>query len=226
MGSEYEIKTPEIEDPDEEDYDEDEDDDDDDDPSPLPGILGKILFFVLAFSLGAGTSTVYHQFQSPPEVAVEEPIVEEVIPELPPPPDPTIYDLLADGVMFGDTVTDMVLDDPDLFALSHQGNHYGLFIAGLVLPWNQDVALRNIFYFYDEEKQMNAVQYLLKPQEEVLSPEDIQLIVAELNQMFPLLYESQEYFVWQCEGGFVGFHSTQMFLYLCQTEAEIRGVFP
>lgn len=226
MSNEYEIKTPKIEDTlEEEDFEEEDLDDEDldDEDSPSVGVLGKVLFFLLAFCLGVGVTTAFHQYQPGQEEALPQ---EELVLPDPPVPEPhSMSDLLVQGVSFGDSVTEMLLADPALFALSDQGNHYGLFTAGLTLPWNQTVSLRNIFYFYHEDKTMYAVQYLLKPTEDALTTEEIQVIQEELSAMFTPFYESQDYFVWQGEGGFVGFQVSQMFLYLCQTEGQIRGVF-
>ncbi len=225
-SDEYEIKTPKIE----ENLLEDDDEEEDDEASSRGGLLGKIALFFLAFALGVGVTALYFtQFYEKDSLSTPEfsqTVLEEMPEQIPAPIPVTLHDLLVEGVSFGDTVTEMVLENGDLFALSSQGNHYGLFTGGLTLPWNEGVSLRNIFYFYDEAREMHSVQYLIKPAEEVLSPAEISLIVTELSDFFPLFYSGEGFYVWQVDGGFVGFHEEYMYLYLSETEEHIREVFP
>lgn len=238
---EYEIKTPEIEDipldeveeppldtappeeeeeDDEEDWDDEEEDWDEDDSQSHGGLLGKVLLCILAFLMGVAVTSYYFTTMPEKESQEVEDIPVEVIPE-----PTTVQDLLLNGVSFGDTVTEMLLDNPELHALSHQGNHYGLFENDLEFPLDVAVTVGNIFYFYNDAKAMHAVQYLLRPEEGSLTTAEIQAITQALDEKYSLYYSGEGFSVWRCPDGYVGFQREMMYLYASQEEEQIRGVF-
>lgn len=197
--------------------------------------IPTICLILFAFMTGATITSVYKAKTARPPViqeqASEDRTLEEDIinpPEIvviPPVLETTIDILLAEGVFLGNTVSNMTIDNPDLFALSEEGNHFAVFENGLYFTIQKQVDVQNIFYFFDDNNQLKSVEYTLIPPKEIEISSFVEDIASQLTEEFRLLEETETYYLWEASDGFIGLHRTQLFLHITEKETTLMNIF-
>lgn len=196
--------------------------------------IPTICMILFAFMTGATIATVYKaKMEAPPvmqeeisqDVSTEDVINPPEILVIPPVLEKTIDILLDDGVFLGNSVSNMTIENPDMFALSEEGNHFAVFETGLYITIQKQVDVQNIFYFFDEDFKLKSIEYTLFPPNQIEISSFVEDIASQLTEEFRLLEETETYYLWEASDGFVGLHRTQLFLHITEKETTLRNIF-
>lgn len=196
--------------------------------------IPTICMILFAFMTGGTIATAYKvKMETPPvisddvssQITAEDVTVPTEIVVIPPVLETTVDILLEEGVFLGNSVSNMTIENPDLFPLSEEGNHFAVFKIGLYITIEKQVDVQNIFYFFDDESQLKSVEYTLIQPEGVEINSFVEDIASQLTAKFRLLEETQQYFLWEASDGFIGLHRSQLFLHITEKETALRGIF-
>lgn len=220
---------------DDEDYDEDDDYEDyDEEKRRIPTIILVMLAFLTGAALtGIGTVLYFTQKQVNPlpnsQIIVpnveDDPKIEEDTEEIQPLKENSIKLLLQNGVSLGDTVSEMTILFPSLFALNEEGNHYALFDSKQQITLKSSIDLQHIFFFFNSKNRLESIEYVVIPPNKEEDPSIITDFLAEMSELYDILEVTEDYYLWQASDGFIGFSTTQYYLHLSTEEEKIRTIF-
>lgn len=219
----------EDEDEDEEENDEYEDDDDeDDDDDDDQHSKKRIMALVLAVLGAVGLFFAFAPEKSPEEVPLptiqEESVSADPVEEVAPFVKQSLSLILPPEGVFGESVQWVTQENPNLFAMNSQGNHYGNFENGLTLPLDPPVAVGNIFYYFDQALTLKNLEFQLRTQGDLFLEEEAEEIVEALSAWYLLGERGADWYLWEASDGFVGFHQTLKFIYVSRERENVVGV--
>lgn len=182
------------------------------------------LGMLLSFLLGMGMAVVYFG-QTEPTLFEEE---EEVV--LPIPSQKvegqiqSLSRILPSDAMFGATVAEITQENPDLRAMNSQETHFGLFQNGITLPLEEPVEVGNLFYFFDTEHTLQAVEFQIRSQGDTMTRTEVTRVLDQLTSLYEVVETGNDWVLWKGTDGFLAFHQMYKFLYVSHEEERVRSV--